>query len=330
MLPDVLRHGTARDADRRPERRGAGAAGRPRAARARCAWTWFSPCCTAPMAKTARCRGCSIWPGCRYVGSGVIGSAVGMDKDMQKRLFLQAKLAGGRFPGGSAIGVGESAREACLKLVAQEIPLPGVRQAGDAGLFGGHDARCTSAKELPAALDLAAEFAQKIVVERNIRGREIEVSVLGNDESASRRCPAKSFLIANITITPRNIWRKARAWKFPPSLPKRRCGNSRSTPCARSAAWNAAAWRAWISFWSSRSGRIFLNEINTIPGFTSISMYPKLWEASGVPYPRADRPPDRAGARRASRKTAHEILHRIARGRGRRAQRVTARVFACQ
>ena len=67
------------------------------ASRARCTWTWSFPCCTAPLAKTARCRACSNWRGCPYVGSGVLGSAVGMDKDMQKRLFLQAGLPVGDF-----------------------------------------------------------------------------------------------------------------------------------------------------------------------------------------------------------------------------------------
>ena len=61
-------------------------------------------------------------------------------------------------------------------------------------------------------------------------------------------------------------------------------------------------------FLERRTGKIFVNELNTIPGFTSISMYPKLWEASGLPYPEADRPPDRAGARAARRESAHQVL----------------------
>ena len=133
-------------------------------------------------------------------------------------------------------------------------------------------------------MDFAAEFAQKIVVERFIVGREIEA--VRPRQRHSRRPPsqARSFRTANFTITQRNIWKKARAWKFRRSSRERRCASFRIMPCALSAAWNAAAWRASISSWSGRPGRIYMNEVNTIPGFTSISMYPKLWEASGIAY----------------------------------------------
>ena len=73
-------------------------------------------------------------------------------------------------------------------------------------------------------------------------------------------------------------------------------------------------WHGARGFFPRKNGRRFLNEVNTIPGFTSISMYPKLWEASGVLIP-IDRPPDRLGACRASRKAAHQIFHRAAGGR---------------
>ena len=97
MLPDVLRAGQRVMLAADPNVAALVPLDDRALAPARSAWTWFSPSCTARTAKTARCRACSIWPGCRYVGSGVIGSAVGMDKDMQKRLFLQAKLPVGDF-----------------------------------------------------------------------------------------------------------------------------------------------------------------------------------------------------------------------------------------
>ena len=70
----------------------------------------FFPCCTALSAKTAPCKGCSNWPGLPYVGAGVLASAVGMDKDVQKRLFEQAGLAGCSLPRRSALGMGAEAR----------------------------------------------------------------------------------------------------------------------------------------------------------------------------------------------------------------------------
>src|SRR5450631_849351 len=118
--------------------------------------------------------------GLPYVGSGVLGSAVGMDKDVQKRLFLQAKLPVGDF---LAIprAEWEESRGKVLRAIGKKFRFPVfVKPAtlgSSVGMTKAHDA-----KELAAAMDFAAEFGQKIVVERTIRGREIEVSVLGNDD----------------------------------------------------------------------------------------------------------------------------------------------------
>ena len=118
--------------------------------------------------------------GLPYVGSGVLGSAVGMDKDMQKRLFLQAKLPVGDF---LAIprAEWEKSRAKVLRAIRKKFRFPVfVKPAtlgSSVGMTKAHDA-----KELATAMDFAAEFAQKIMVERAIRGREIELSVLGNED----------------------------------------------------------------------------------------------------------------------------------------------------
>ncbi len=170
----------ARDADGRPERRGAGAARRARAALGRAARGRGFSGAARHLRRRRHGAGLLDLAGLPYVGSGVLGSAVGMDKDMQKRLFLQAGL-----PVGDFLAVPRSEWEKARAKVscagAQEVPLSGVREAGDAGLVGGHD-QGARRQGIAAAIDLAAEFAQKIVVERNIHGREIEVAVLGNDD----------------------------------------------------------------------------------------------------------------------------------------------------
>src|SRR3981081_3950349 len=118
--------------------------------------------------------------GLPFVGSGVLGSAVGMDKDMQKRLFLQAKLPVGDF---LAIprAEWEKSRGKVLSAIHKKFRFPVfVKPAtlgSSVGMTKAHDA-----KELAAAMDFAAEFGQKIMVERAIRGREIELSVLGNED----------------------------------------------------------------------------------------------------------------------------------------------------
>ena len=219
--------------------------------------------------------------GIPYVGSGVIGSAVGMDKDMAKRLFLQAGLPVGEF---LAIlrSEWESGRERILQAVAKKFRFPLFVKPATLGSSVGMT-KVHKREELAAALDLAAEFAQKILVERNIRGREIEVSVLGNDDPQAsvpgEIVPHREFY----DYTAKYLEEGTRL-EIPAKLTK--------TQVRRFQEYAVRAFRslecrgmARVDFFLEKpSGRIYLNEINTIPGFTSISMYPKLWEASGIPY----------------------------------------------
>ena len=118
-----------------------------------------------------------------------------------------------------------------------------------------------------------------------MRGREIEVAVLGNDAPVAATpgeiIPHREFY----DYTAKYLEDGSR-WEIPAKLHQRpRPAACRSLPCAPFCCLEcAAAWPASISFLERSTGRIYLNEINTIPGFTSISMYPKMWEASGVPY----------------------------------------------
>jgi len=219
--------------------------------------------------------------GLPYVGSGVIGSAVGMDKDMQKRLFLQAGLPVGEF---QAIlrSEWESGRERVLKAVAKRFRFPLFVKPATLGSSVGMS-KVHKREELPAALDLAAEFAQKIVVERNIRGREIEVSVLGNDEPKAS-VPGEIIPHREFYDYTAKYLEEGTRLEIPAKLT--------TTQVQKFQEYAVRAFRclecrgmARVDFFLEKpSGRIYLNEINTIPGFTSISMYPKLWEASGIPY----------------------------------------------
>jgi len=219
--------------------------------------------------------------GLPYVGSGVLGSAVGMDKDVQKRLFLQAKL-----PVGDFLAVPraewEKSREKVLHEIRKKFRFPVfVKPAAlgsSVGMTKAHDA-----KELATAMDFAGEFGQKILVERAIRGREIEVSVLGNEDPKAsipgEIIPHREFydyaakyleegtrLLIPAKLTPAHVKKfqeyAVRAFRTLDLLGMARVD----------------------FFLEHRTGKILLNEVNTIPGFTSISMYPKLWEASGLPY----------------------------------------------
>lgn len=220
--------------------------------------------------------------GLPYVGSGVIGSAVGMDKDMQKRLFQQAKL-----PVGDFLAVlrseWEKGRESVLKMVAKKFKFPVFVKPATLGSSVGMT-KVHNRAELPAALDLAAEFAQKIVVERNIRGREIEVAVLGNDEPQAAT-PGEIIPHREYYDYTAKYLEEGTRLEIPAKLSKAQVRKFQEY-AVRAFRCLECRGMARVDFFLERpGGRIFLNEINTIPGFTSISMYPKMWEASGVPYP---------------------------------------------
>ncbi len=219
--------------------------------------------------------------GLPYVGSGVIGSAVGMDKDVQKRLFRQAKLPVGDFV---AIprAEWEKSRARVLQLVRKKFRYPLFVKPATLGSSVGMT-KVHNAKELPAALDFAAEFAQKILVERGIRGREIEVAVLGNDDARAsvpgEIVPHREFYDYAAKYLEEGTRLEIPAKLNPAQVRKFQDYAVRAFRCLE------CRGMARVDFFLERpSGRVLLNEINTIPGFTSISMYPKLWEASGVSY----------------------------------------------
>jgi D-alanine-D-alanine ligase len=216
-----------------------------------------------------------------YVGSGVIGSAVGMDKDMQKRLFLQAKL-----PVADFLAVTRARWEREPLAVRREIErkfrypvfVKPATLGSSVGMTKAHDRA-----ELEQALNFAAEFAQKLVVERTIRGREIELSVLGN-EQARASIPGEIVPHREFYDYEAKYLEEGTRLIIPAKLSKPQVKRFQELAVRAFHAVEALG-LARVDFFLERgTNRIYLNEINTIPGFTSISMYPKLWEASGLSY----------------------------------------------
>ncbi len=219
--------------------------------------------------------------GLPFVGSGVLGSAVGMDKDMQKRLFLQAKLPVGDFLAVTR-AVWEKARGKVLSAIRKKFRFPVfVKPAtlgSSVGMTKAHDA-----KELAAAMDLAAEFAQKILVERAIRGREIELSVLGNEDPKAS-IPGEIVPHHEFYDYAAKYLEEGTRLLIPAKLNRAQVKRFQEYAVRAFRALECLGMARVDFFLEHRTGRILLNEINTIPGFTSISMYPKLWEASGLSY----------------------------------------------
>src|SRR6266567_6164281 len=219
--------------------------------------------------------------GLPFVGSGVLGSAVGMDKDMQKRLFLQAKLPVGDFLAITR-AAWEKSRGKVLSAIRKKFRFPVfVKPAtlgSSVGMTKAHDA-----KELAAAMDLAAEFAQKILVERAIRGREIEVSVLGNEDPKAS-IPGEIVPHREFYDYAAKYLEEGTHLLIPAKLNRAQVKRFQEFAVRGFRALECLGMARVDFFLEHRTGRILLNEINTIPGFTSISMYPKLWEASGLNY----------------------------------------------
>ena len=221
--------------------------------------------------------------GLPYVGPGVLASAVGMDKDVQKRLFEQEGL-----PIVPYLAVRRSDWEcepaAVLREIKKKFKFPVFIKPATLGSSVGMT-RVKNAKELPAALSLAADFAMKILVERNIVGREIEVAVLGNDD-VKASIPGEVVPHREFYDYTAKYLEGGTDLLIPAPLNKKQVAQFQDLAVRAFRAIDGAGMSRCDFFLEKKTGKIFVNELNTIPGFTSISMYPKMWEASGLPYPK--------------------------------------------
>jgi D-alanine-D-alanine ligase len=210
-----------------------------------------------------------------YVGAGVLGSAVSMDKEMMKRVCAERMLPIVDY-------VTVRREEACLEAVRGKLPYPVFVKPANLGSSVGIS-KARNDGELAAALALAAQYDRKIIVERGIEGRELECSVLGNEEPvASLPCeilPSREFY----DYDDKYLLDRA-GTRVPADLPPDRTEELRrlAVECFRAVECEGMGRVDFLL--ENATGSLFINEINTIPGFTSISMYPKMWEHSGIPF----------------------------------------------
>ena len=221
--------------------------------------------------------------GLPYVGAGVLGSAVGMDKDVMKRLFREAKLPAIPWV---ALRRGEwqSQPEKFRRLIEKKFRYPVFVKPANLGSSVGIS-KVHNRKALGPAIELACSYDSKVLVERAIRGREIECSVLGNDKPEAS-VPGEVIPVNEFYDYEAKYVKEGSELVIPAKLNARK---TREVQQLALRAFQAAecAGMARVDFLlDRRTEKLFLNEINTIPGFTPISMYPKLWEASGLPYPK--------------------------------------------
>ena len=210
-----------------------------------------------------------------YVGAGVLGSAVSMDKEMMKRVCKERMLPIVEYV--TATRETDSIVEICRRLPFPMFVKP-ANLGSSVGISKAHDEA-----ELQAAFELAKQYDRKIIVERGIEGRELECSVLGNEAPmASLPCeilPSREFY----DYEDKYLLDMA-GTKVPADLPAERTDELRrlAVECYRAVECEGMARVDF--FLENETNRLYINEINTIPGFTSISMYPKMWEHSGIPF----------------------------------------------
>jgi len=221
-----------------------------------------------------------------YVGSGVLGSAAGMDKDVMKRLFRDAGLAIVKH-----VTILRSQWEQEPKKVKKQIEsalkypvfVKPANLGSSVGISKVHDA-----SELAAAMHEAAKYDRKIIVEQGVGGkkrkaREIECAVLGNDSPKASICgeivPVKEFYDYDAKYID-----EGSELLIPAKISKAQQKQVQQMAIRAFQACDCSGLARVDFLMDPVTGKIYLNEVNTMPGFTSISMYPKLWAATGVEY----------------------------------------------
>jgi D-alanine-D-alanine ligase len=222
-----------------------------------------------------------------YVGAGVLGSAAGMDKDIMKALFRAAELPIVKHVT-VLRGDWESSPKKIQKLVESKLKYPMFVKPANLGSSVGIS-KARERKELAPAVDEAAKFDRKIVIEEGVGGkkdkaREIECSVLGNDKPTAS-VPGEIVPSAEFYDYTAKYLDEGSQLIIPAKLSKAETKKVQELAIAGFRAVDCSGLARVDFLMDPKSRKIYLNEINTMPGFTSISMYPKLWAASGVSYP---------------------------------------------
>ena len=216
-----------------------------------------------------------------YVGNGVLASAAGMDKVVMKNIFAEAGLKQAKYA--SFIrSAWEKDRETAYEKVEEVLGYPCFVKPANLGSSVGIN-KCKNREELENAFEEAFQFDRKIIVEENIVGREVEVGVLGNDEPkcsvVGEIVPKKDFYDYKSKYIDGDT-----ALIIPAEMTEEESNViKRDAIVAFQSLDGAGLTRA--DFFLTKDGEVYINEVNTMPGFTPFSMFPLLWQHTGLPYP---------------------------------------------
>ena len=213
-----------------------------------------------------------------FVGCGVLGSAIGMDKEATKRLLRDAGVPVAKF-----ITSYKHSMTIDWGKIKRELGAPVFIKPANSGSSVGIS-KAKNEKQFREAIKSAFVHGNKILIEEYIQGREIECAVLGNDNPIASTLgeviPKHEFY----SYEAKYIDPNGAVLEIPAKIPKALADKIRKLAIKTFKALYCEG-MARVDFFLKENGDILVNEINTIPGFTKISMYPKLWEASGVSYP---------------------------------------------
>jgi D-alanine-D-alanine ligase len=239
------------------------------------------PVLHGPMGEDGSVQGLLELAGVPYVGAGVLGSAVGMDKDVMKRLLIEAEIP--IVPHVTLRArAWQNAREAELDR-AEALGFPSFTKPANLGSSVGVS-RAIDRQDLAKKIDLAFEYDTKVLVERGVLNvREVECAVLGNDEPTVS-IPGEIVVDhadGFYSYDAKYVDEKGATTKIPADLSPQQVNVVQMLALKTFRALECEG-LARVDFLLGRDGDLYVNEINTLPGFTAISMYPKLWEASGI------------------------------------------------
>ncbi len=212
-----------------------------------------------------------------FVGVDLLGSAVCMDKDIAKKLLTQAKIPNAKFVTFNSF----EKEKINFNKIKKELGLPLFIKPANMGSSVGIN-RVDNQRKFVLAIKDAFQYDNKIIIEEFIKGREIECAILGNEKP-------QASLIGEI-VTPQNKFysydakytdEKGAILKAPVDLPKPMIYKIQSLAIQAFQALECEG-MSRVDMFLTKSGKLYINEINTIPGFTNISMYPKLWEKTGI------------------------------------------------
>ncbi len=233
------------------------------------------PILHGPFGEDGTVQGFLRLAGVPFVGPGVLGSAVGMDKDIMKRLLRDAGIPVGPY---RVMRRGEDMPDDLVK----ELGLPLFIKPANLGSSVGIS-KVSEEAELAAAIEKALLYDNKILIEQAIKGREFECSVLGNEHPEAsvvgEVLPTHDFY----SYEAKYLDEHGAAISIPADIPKESSDAIRAIAVKTFRALECEG-LSRVDVFLTPEGDVVVNEINTLPGFTSISMYPKLWEASGLSY----------------------------------------------